>query len=84
MSIARDGDIVSLIGRCGVEDAESLLDHLTAGARRIHAGRCEAMHAAILQLLIAAAVRVEGDLPEFLARWDLIDRSATSSDADTG
>jgi hypothetical protein len=69
MSVLRQGDMVLLSGSCGVEDAETLLQHLAEGVRRVDLGGCEHIHAAILQLLMAASPELEGGLPEFIARW---------------
>ena len=72
MTIEREGDLVRLAGTCGVEDVEALLDHLAAGARRIDLTGCEHLHAALFQLLLASAARIEGEPPEFLRRWGLL------------
>jgi hypothetical protein len=69
MSITREGETVFLSGPCGVEDAEALLRHLAEGVRRVDLDGCEHIHAAILQLLIAASPKLEGRLPDFIARW---------------
>jgi hypothetical protein len=69
MSITRAGETVFLSGRCGVEDAEALLGHLAGGAGRVDLGGCEHLHAAILQLLMAAGPELEDRLPDFIARW---------------
>ena len=69
MSITREGETVSLSGPCGVEDAEILLRHLAEGVRRVDLGGCDHVHAAILQLLMAAGPELEGQLPDFIARW---------------
>ena len=72
MSVQREGDRVRLVGRCGAEDAETLLAHLAAGVRRVDVSGCEQLHAAILQLLLAGSARIEGEAPDFLVRWKLL------------
>jgi hypothetical protein len=50
---------VALEGHVGVEDAETLLSALRAMARpAVHLGRCEHVHAAVLQVLLALRPRV--------------------------
>jgi hypothetical protein len=69
MSVEVDGQVVRLSGRCGVGEAESLLAALTAGAARIDLTGCEQLHAAVLQLLMAANVEVTGMPSEFIRQW---------------
>ena len=71
MSVRLDGDIVRLAGPCPVEDAEPLLALLQ---ERPHAAvdvaACGRMHAAVLQVLLAADRPVRGTpYDPFLARW---------------
>ncbi|GAB6042831.1 hypothetical protein [Endothiovibrio diazotrophicus] len=71
MPLSYDEQTISIEGVCGVEEAESLLEWLNAhpdGA--IDLLRCEHIHSAPLQVLLAARppiVAAPGD--EFLARW---------------
>ena len=71
MSITlRDGTI-HLEGRCGVEEAEILLGHLSTAEVRVDLGRCEHLHAALAQLLMAAPVSIVGEPGGFLGTWVL-------------
>ena len=79
MSVELRGDIIHLLGRCGAEDAETLLGHLAAGWRRVDVGHCEWMHAAILQLLIASDPELIGSPPDFIARWSLLGAGADAA-----
>ena len=79
MTIAREDDLVRLTGRCGVEEAEALLEHLASGVVRVNLGGCEQLHAAILQLLLASQAQIEGERPAFLARWNLLPERDRSS-----
>ena len=72
MTIAREGDLVHLAGACGVEEVETLLEHLSAGARRVDLTGCAHLHAALFQLLLASGARIEEEPPEFLRRWSLL------------
>jgi hypothetical protein len=62
MTVAvRSGGIIELSGACGVEDAEALQRHLlTARTSAIEWGACEQLHAAVLQVLLAAKPRIRG------------------------
>lgn len=69
MSITiRDG-VVHLEGRCGVEEAETLLGHLSMADVRVDLGRCEHLHAALAQLLMAARVPIVAKPGGFLGTW---------------
>ena len=71
MSITiRDG-VVHLEGRCGVEEAETLLGHLSMADVRVDLGRCEHLHAALAQLLMAARVPILGEPGGFFGIWIL-------------
>jgi hypothetical protein len=67
MSVELRGETIHLRGGCGVEDSEKLLDHLLAGRTRVDLAACESMHAAVLQLLMAAQPAIVGPLPASLA-----------------
>ena len=70
MTIRRLGDTILLEGVCAVEDAETLLQHLQAGADLVDWSGCSHLHAACFQLLLATRVPMSGTPanPE-LARW---------------
>ena len=73
MSVRLDGATVRLEGTCPVEDAEPLLALLQQheGAA-VDLASCGRIHAAVLQVLLAADRAVHG-MPDdpFLARWVL-------------
>lgn len=69
MSVTRIGDRVQLTGRCGVEEAEVLLAHLLAGCRQVDLTGCEHLHAALVQLLMAADVELSEPPAGFLGSW---------------
>jgi hypothetical protein len=58
-----------LTGRCGVEEAEALLDTLCAGARRVDLSGCEQLHTALLQILLAARAEIEWGRVPSLPAW---------------
>jgi len=63
--------VMQLEGRCSVEEAEELLQWLqnTPGGR-VNLKRCEHLHAAVLQSLLAVRPGVSvGPDDAFLARW---------------
>jgi hypothetical protein len=60
VTVRQDG-VIELSGRCGVEDAEALQRHiLVAGGSAIEWADCEQLHAAVLQVLLAAKPRLQG------------------------
>ena len=69
MTIEFEDGRVRLSGRCGAEEAERLLALLAEGHDRIDITGCEHLHAALLQLLIAAGPAVTGEPAPFVARW---------------
>jgi hypothetical protein len=84
VSVARDGAIM-LEGNCPLEDAEPLLQLL-----RRHPGepvdwrRCNALHTAIVQVLMAAQPRIRGPAGSaLLRRWiePALSGQAISADA---
>jgi hypothetical protein len=70
MPIQRTDETILLDGVCAVEDAEVLLQQLQAGAALIDWSGCTHLHAACLQLLLAAHLPMQG-IPAnpALARW---------------
>jgi hypothetical protein len=62
MTVAlRSDGVIELAGQCGVEDAEALQRHLlSAPESAIEWGDCEQLHAAVLQVLLAAKPRIQG------------------------
>lgn len=55
--IGLDGSVIRLDGRCPVEDAEPLLALLQEGAATaLDLGSCQAVHTAVLQLLLACGL----------------------------
>jgi len=57
----------ALEGHVGVEDAEPLAQWLRAQpAPAVHLGKCEQVHTAVLQVLLALAPRLAAPPPE---RW---------------
>ena len=70
MTIRRAGDTIFLEGVCAVEDAETLLQHLQAGADLIDWCGCTHLHAACFQMLLIARLPMKGPPanPE-IERW---------------
>jgi hypothetical protein len=70
VTVGETGDI-QLSGRCGVEDAETLLARLSdrPGAT-VDWRSCEGAHAAVVQVLLAARPPLRGPPADsFLASW---------------
>jgi len=69
MSVAVDGDVIALSGRCPAEDAEALLaalgDHPGA---RVDLTAVQRLHTAVLQILLALRPRLVGKPAEPLLR----------------
>jgi hypothetical protein len=61
-----------------------LLQHLLAGTEAVDLSRCEQLHTAILQLLMAADREILGDLPEPFARWSLLGPSGGRGEEQRG
>jgi hypothetical protein len=60
VAVRKDG-VIELAGRCGVDEAEALQRHLlTAPGSTIEWSACEQLHAAVLQVLLAAKPRIQG------------------------
>jgi hypothetical protein len=71
MTVSKKDRVISLSGNCPAEDAEILLEYLIAGADRVDLNDCEHLHAAVLQLLMAARPGVSGVPAPFLGQWIL-------------
>jgi hypothetical protein len=75
MTVKRDADgAIILAGDCGAEDAETLLEHLQAppagqGAT-VDWSACTGLHAAVLQILMAARPTIRGACGDaFVREW---------------
>lgn len=70
MSVRCAGDTVLLEDVCPVEDAETLMHLLQAGASHVDWSGCTHLHTACLQVLLVSGLPVRG-LPSStaLARW---------------
>jgi len=84
MTVEVVGDTIRLTGRCGVEDAERLLELLGQGARRVDLSGCEHLHTALVQILLAARAGLAAGgapmLPEWLRRiLDTAERPPSAS-----
>lgn len=62
MSVRVTGEgAIELSGHCTLDDAEPLREHLSAAPRSpVEWGRCEYLHCAVLQVLIAARPQMRG------------------------
>ena len=69
MTVAADNGIVRLSGHCSAEDAELLLHHLVAGARRVDLDGCDYLHGAVVQLLMATRPAITGEPAPFIRDW---------------
>lgn len=66
MSVFREASTLFLQGECGLEDADSLVQHLSAGVYTVDLARCTSLHASVLQAVLSFAPPVTGlrtDLP---------------------
>ena len=81
MTIELEDGRIRLSGRCGAEEAERLLALLAEGHDAVDLAGCEHLHAALLQLLIAAGPAIAGEPAPFIARWlvPLIERDRRES-----
>jgi len=69
MTVEAEGSIIRLTGRCGVEDAERLLDLLCQERREVDLSACEHLHTALVQILMGARAELaEGGAPR-LVPW---------------
>lgn len=69
MTVVADGKIVRLSGPCTAEDAEALLKLLVSGARQVDLDRCDYLHGAVVQLLMAGRPEIIGEPAGFLRDW---------------
>lgn len=69
MTISVANGEARLSGLCTVEDAEPLLEFFAGGGDRVDLGECEHLHAAVLQLLLAARPAVTGTPAPFVREW---------------
>jgi hypothetical protein len=70
MTIRRADNVVLLEDVCPVDDAEILMRHLQSGASVIDWGGCAHLHAACLQVILAARLPVRGATANAaLLRW---------------
>ena len=69
MSVEHSGGVIHLQGRCGIEDAEPLLEALISGSDNVDLTHCEHLHGAVLQLLMAARPNIVGNPAPFLHKW---------------
>jgi hypothetical protein len=83
MTIEVEAGEIRLTGRCGAEEAETLLSLLLAGNDRVDLTGCEHLHTALLQLLIVARPAIRGEPAPFIARW-LLPLLAPREDASEG
>jgi len=69
MSIEIRGEFVHLHGRCGIEDAEPLLEILSSAASIVDLTGCDHLHGALLQLLLTARPKLVGEPGPFVMKW---------------
>ena len=69
MTVAADGDIIRLTGRCGVEDAERLLELLCRAPGAVDLGECEHLHSALVQILLAGRAELAPGGAPLLPKW---------------
>lgn len=69
MTILADGDTIVLTGRCGVEEAEALLNALCSRRRQVDLKGCEQLHTALLQILLAAEATIDLGPASSLPPW---------------
>lgn len=69
MTIALEGEVIRLSGRCVAEEAEPMLKHLLGGARQVDLSGCDYLHGALVQLLMASKPVIIGEPDEFLRDW---------------
>lgn len=74
MSVRVEGDVAHLSGRCGAEDAETLLVALQEdGARTVDLEAVQRLHLAVVQVLLAARPSVRGTPANAFLAQHLID-----------
>ncbi|HEV2596348.1 MAG TPA: hypothetical protein VGU01_14230 [Sphingomicrobium sp.] len=69
MTVAVEGSIIRLSGRCPAEDAEVLLELLAGGAGDVDLTDCSYLHGAVVQLLMAMRPTITGDPAPFVRDW---------------
>ena len=69
MTIMIQEQLIALTGRCGVEEAEALLNALCSSPRRVDLSGCDQLHTALLQILLAASVEIEWGPAPTLPTW---------------
>lgn len=70
MTIRRADETIMLEGVCAVEEAETLMQELLAGATLVDWGGCTHLHTACLQVILAAGLPTRGTPTNVsLARW---------------
>lgn len=60
MTVVRDGNLVRLVGLCRVEDAEPLTALLQGADSTLDLSACEALHAAVVQAILAFRPKIVG------------------------
>lgn len=61
MSVRVVNGVILLEGRCRIEEAETLLGYLLEDAdRQVDLSACDALHSAIVQILMATRPRIAG------------------------
>ncbi|MES2492490.1 MAG: hypothetical protein V4579_04320 [Pseudomonadota bacterium] len=67
MTVRRDGDVLCLEGRCGAEDAETLLVALQEDPRLVvDASALLRLHLAVAQVLLACKPQIRAAPPDIL------------------
>ena len=61
MTVRLDGNLIRLEGPCRVEEAEVLVGLLQAEVRAVDVSRCQALHSAVAQVLLAFAPPLIGE-----------------------
>ncbi len=61
MSVRLDGEVIRLEGECWVEEAETLADLLQTPGRSVDLSRCERLHGALAQALLAFGPPISGE-----------------------
>lgn len=72
MTVRREGDVVWLEGACRVEEAETVVGLLGAGMRTVDLSRCQALHAAVAQVLLAFRPALRGAPEDLFLREHLL------------
>lgn len=73
MSVIRDGDVIRLVGNCGVEDAEPLATHCSAApGTPVDMTAAGQLHSAMVQALLDFKPAIRGvPADPFAAAWIL-------------